>query len=136
MVRTVHWGQVPDDSREPESWNEFDVENTADKLEVKDQLLEDGCFADPPELRLLSSGNAWRRWDKVQALPAGDLKIKVICRTSGEIRCAPQTPSAQASRRLSALVHTQSLDAPSEHNGILSMASEQSCFSLTALPVA
>jgi len=78
MVRIVRWGQVSDNSREPESWNEFDVEDTAEKLEVVKQLLEDGGFTDVPELRLLSSGNAWRRWDNVQALPAGDLNIKVI----------------------------------------------------------
>ncbi|KAL0026200.1 hypothetical protein WJX77_001659 [Trebouxia sp. C0004] len=30
------------------------------------------------ELRLLSFGNAWHTWDTVQALPAGDLTIKVI----------------------------------------------------------
>ncbi len=96
-MRTVYWGQVSDDSREPESWNEFDVENTADKIEVKRQVLEDGLFNDPPDLRLLSSSNAWRKWDKVQALPAGDLKIKVIYRTSGEFRCAHHTPSGQTS---------------------------------------
>ncbi len=84
MVRTVLWGQVFDHSREPEGWNEFETEDTADKREVADQLLEDGNFASPPELRLLSSSNAWRNWDRVQALPAGDLKIKVIHHASGE----------------------------------------------------
>ena len=89
IVRTVRWGQVSDYSREPESWNEFDVEDTAEKLEVKDQLLEDGAFTDVPELRLMSSGNAWRRWDNVQALPAGDLKIKVIYHASGDFPYSP-----------------------------------------------
>ena len=58
MVRTVRWGQVSDHSRQPESWNEFDIEDTAETLEVKDQLLEDGAFTVVPELRLLSSGNS------------------------------------------------------------------------------
>ena len=40
MVQTVRWGQVS----EPEGWNEFDVENTAEKLEVRAGLLEDGGF--------------------------------------------------------------------------------------------
>ncbi len=90
MVRTVRWSQVSDYSREPESWNEFDIEDTAEKLEVKDQLLEEGTFTTVPELKLLSSGNAWRRWDNVQALPAGDLKIKVIYHASGDL---PHSPS-------------------------------------------
>ncbi len=87
-MRTVYWGQVSDGSCEPETWNEFEVETTADKTEVRRQVIENGIFADPPELRLLLSSNAWCKWDKVQTLPAGDCKIKVIYRTSGESRRA------------------------------------------------
>jgi len=47
-------------------------------------LLEDGASTDVPELRLLSCGEPWRRWDNVQALPFGGLKIKVIHHASGD----------------------------------------------------
>ncbi len=96
MVRTPRWGQVSDHSRDPERWNEFDVEDTAEKLEVKDQLLEDGAFTVVPQLRVLSSGNTWRRWGNVQALPAGDLKVKVICYVSGDFPYSPSDSSARA----------------------------------------
>lgn len=99
MLRTVCWGQVSDCSREPERWNESDIEETAEKLEVKDQFLMDGAFTDVPELRLLSSGNAWRRWDNVQALPFGDLKIKVIYHASGQAGTLQAArPDEQASK--------------------------------------
>ena len=94
MVRAVRWGQVSDYSREPESWNEFDAEDTAEKLEVEEQLLEVGAFTAVPELRLLSSGNAWRRWDNVKASPAGHLKIKVIYHALGDSLCRPSGSSA------------------------------------------
>ncbi|KAL3134997.1 hypothetical protein ABBQ32_007948 [Trebouxia sp. C0010 RCD-2024] len=61
-----------------ESWNEVDVDNTADKAEVKRQVLHDGSFADPPELRPLSDGGAWRKWKNCQTFPPGNLKVKVI----------------------------------------------------------
>jgi len=83
MGRTVRWGQVPDHSREPKICNEFDIEDTADKHEVKDQLLRHGGFTAVLQLRLLSN-NCWRRWDNVQALPAGDLTVKVICHAPGD----------------------------------------------------
>ena len=57
-MRTVCWGQVSDNSQQPESWNEVDVDDTADKAEVRRQVVHDGSFADPPELRLLSKGGA------------------------------------------------------------------------------
>jgi len=94
MVRTVRWGQVSDHSREPESWNEFDVEDTADKLEVKDQLLRDGNFTAVLQLRLLSSNNAWRSWDSMQTLPIGDLTVKVICHAPGDFPYSPSHSSA------------------------------------------
>ena len=84
MVRHVRWGQVSDHCYEPGGLDEFDIEDTAEKPEIKDQLLENGKFTDVPQLRLLSSGNAWHRWDDVQALPAGDLTIKVIYHVSGD----------------------------------------------------
>lgn len=56
MVRTVRWGQVSDHSFEPEGWNEFDIEDTAEKPESKDQLLEDGNFTDVPQLKLCPVG--------------------------------------------------------------------------------
>lgn len=46
MVKTVIWGQVSSNSREPEVWNKFDVEDTADKPEVEEQLQKDGRFTD------------------------------------------------------------------------------------------
>ena len=61
MVRIVRWGQVSDHSFEPEGWNEFDIEDTAEKPESKDQLLEDGNFYLCSAAQTLSSGNAWRR---------------------------------------------------------------------------
>ncbi|DBA90551.1 TPA: hypothetical protein ACH3X1_003799 [Trebouxia sp. C0004] len=77
-MRTVCWGQVSDHSQQPESWNELEVDDAADKSEVRNQVLEDGSFADPPELRLLSDGGAWRKWEKLQTLPSGDLKVKAV----------------------------------------------------------
>ncbi|KAL3155883.1 hypothetical protein ABBQ32_012883 [Trebouxia sp. C0010 RCD-2024] len=77
-MRTVCWGQVSDHSQQPESWNEVDVDDSADKAEVKRQVLHDGSCADSPELRLLSEGGAWRKWENCQTLPAGNLKVKVI----------------------------------------------------------
>lgn len=56
MVRTVRWGQVSDHSFEPEGWNEFDIEDTAEKPESKDQLPEDGNFTDVPQLKLCPLG--------------------------------------------------------------------------------
>ena len=47
MVRTVK-SQITPVSQKA-GW--FDAEDTADKLEVKDQLLEYGGFPDGPELR-------------------------------------------------------------------------------------
>ena len=88
MVRTVRWSQVSGHSRDPASWDEFHVQ-----LEVKGQpwniskstiLQKDGASTDVPELRLLSCGEPWRRWDNVQALPFGGLKIKVIHHASGD----------------------------------------------------
>ena len=58
--------------------------DTADKAEVKRQALHDGSFADPPELRLLSKGGAWRKWENCQNLPPGDLKVKVISQKPGQ----------------------------------------------------
>ncbi|KAL3145942.1 hypothetical protein ABBQ38_015302 [Trebouxia sp. C0009 RCD-2024] len=82
-MRTVCWGQVSDHPQQPESWNEVEVDDTADKYEVRRQVLEDGSFADPPELRFLSKGGAWRKWENSQTLPSGDLKVKVIYRKPG-----------------------------------------------------
>ena len=84
MVRAVCWGQVSDHSQEPKSWNVFYTEDTADKLELKDQLLHHGDFTGVPHLRLLSIGDAWLGWDSSEALPAGDLEIKVIYHASGD----------------------------------------------------
>ena len=83
-MRTVCWGQVSDHSQHPESWNELEVDDAADKSEVQNQVVEDGSFADPPELRLLSDRAAWRKWEKLESLPSGDLTIKVICRKAGQ----------------------------------------------------
>ena len=83
-MRIVVWGQVSDHSQEPESWNEVDVDDTADKAEVRRQVLLDGSFADPPELRLLSEGGAWRKWENCQTLPPGNLKVKAIYQQSGQ----------------------------------------------------
>lgn len=83
-MRTVCWGQVSDNSQQPESWNEVDVDDTADKAEVRRQVVHDGSFADPPELRLLSKGGAWRKWENCQTLPPGDLKVKVVSRKPGQ----------------------------------------------------
>ena len=84
MVRIVRWVDLSHRSPKREDWNDFDIEDTAEKLEVEQGLLEDGGFTDVPELRLLIPGDGWYRWDNVQALPAGDLKIKVIKYTSGD----------------------------------------------------
>ncbi|DBA84462.1 TPA: hypothetical protein ACH3X1_006089 [Trebouxia sp. C0004] len=83
-MRTVCWGQVSDHSQQPESWNEVDVDDSADKAEVRRQVLHDGSFADSPELRLLSEGGAWRKWENCQTLPAGNLKVKVISQQPGD----------------------------------------------------
>ena len=83
-MRTVCWGQVSDHSQQPESWNEVDVDDSADKVEVRRQVLLDGSFADSPELRLLSEGGAWRKWENCQTLPAGNLKVKVISQQPGQ----------------------------------------------------
>ena len=83
-MRTVCWRQVSDHSQEPESWNEVDVDDTADKAEVRRQVVHDGSCADPPELRLLSEGGAWRKWENCQTLPPGNLKVKAIYRQSGQ----------------------------------------------------
>lgn len=83
-MRTVCWGQVTDHSQHPASWNELEVDDAADTLEIKNQILEDGSFADPPELRLLSDRGAWRKWEKLQTLPSGDIKVKVICLRAGQ----------------------------------------------------
>ena len=83
-MRTVCWGQVSDHSQQPESWNEVDVGDTADKAEVRRQVLHDGSLADPPELRLLSEAGAWRKWENCQTLPPGNLKVKVTFRQSGQ----------------------------------------------------
>ncbi len=98
MVRTVRWSQVSDHSREPASWSEFHVEDTAEMLDVKGQLWNISKSTilhehHAPELRLLS-GNAWRRWDSVQARPFGDLKIKVIHHASGDFPYSPRDSSA------------------------------------------
>ncbi|KAL0040569.1 hypothetical protein WJX77_011139 [Trebouxia sp. C0004] len=50
----------------------------------KRQVLHDGSFADSPELRLLSEGGAWRKWENCQTLPAGNLKVKVISQQPGD----------------------------------------------------
>ena len=63
-------------------------------LEVTDQLLEDGTFPDVAQLRLLSSGKSWRRWDNVKALPAGHFKVKVVCHVSGDFPYPPSDSSA------------------------------------------
>ena len=83
-MRTVCWGQVTDHSQHPASWNELEVDDVADTLEIKKQIVEDGSFADPPELRLLSDRGAWRKWEKLQTLPSGDIKVKVICHGAGQ----------------------------------------------------
>ena len=83
-MRTVCWGQVSNHSQHPESWNELEVDDAADTIEVRNQILEDGSFADFPELRLLSDRGAWRKWEKLQTLPSGDLKVKVICLQAGQ----------------------------------------------------
>ena len=83
-MRTVCWGQVSDHSQEPESWNEVDVDDTADIDEVRRQVLPDGSFADPPELRLLSEGGAWRKWENCQTLPPDNLKVNAVYRQSGQ----------------------------------------------------
>ena len=83
-MRIVCWGQVTDHSQHPASWNELEVDDAADTLEIKNQILEDGSFADPPELRLLSDRGAWRKWEKLQTLPSGDIKVKVICLRAGQ----------------------------------------------------
>ena len=82
-MRNVCWGQVSEHSQQPESWNEVDVDDMADKAEVRRQVLDDGSFAEPPGLRLLSEGGAWRKWENCQTLPPGNLKVKVISRQSG-----------------------------------------------------
>ena len=83
-MRTVCWGQVSDHSQQPESWNEVEVDDTADRSEVRKQVLDDGSFADPTELRLLSEGGAWRKWKSFHTLPSGDLKVKVIYPKPGQ----------------------------------------------------
>ena len=83
-MRTVCWGQVSDHSQHPASWNELEVDDAADAIEVRDQILEDGSFAGPPELRLLSDRGAWRKWEKLQTLPSGDLRVKVVCLRAGQ----------------------------------------------------
>ena len=60
------------------------MDNAADTIEVRTQILEDGSFSKFPELRLLSDRGAWRKWEKLQTLPSGDLKIKVICLKAGQ----------------------------------------------------
>ena len=82
-MRTVCWGQASDHSQQPESWNEVDVDDSADKAEIRRQVLHDGSFADSPELRLLSEGGAWRKWENCQTLPPGNLKVKVIPQQPG-----------------------------------------------------
>ena len=72
------WGQVFDHSQHPESWNELEVDDAADNPEVKNQVVEDGSFADPPELRLMSHRGGWLKWGKLQTLPSGVVEIKVI----------------------------------------------------------
>ena len=83
-MRIVCWGQVSNHSQDPESWNELEVDDAADTIEVRNQTLEDGSFADIPEMRLLSDRGAWRKWDKLQTLPSGDLKVKVIRLIAGQ----------------------------------------------------
>ena len=82
-MRTVCWSQVSDHTQKPGIWNEVEVDDAADATEVKDQVLEDGSFAHPPELRLLLNSGSWLKWDKLRALPSGDLKVKVICPAAG-----------------------------------------------------
>ena len=60
------------------------MDDAADTLKIKNQILEDGSFADPPELRLLSDRGAWRKWERLQTLPSGDIKVKVICLSAGQ----------------------------------------------------
>ena len=83
-MRTVCWGQASDHSQQPESWNEVDVDDSADKAEIRRQVLHDGSFADSPQLRLLSGGGAWRKWENCQTLPPGNLKVKVITQQPGQ----------------------------------------------------
>lgn len=83
-MRIMCWGQVSNHSQDPESWRELEVDDTADTTEIRNQILEDGSFADIPEKSLLSDRGAWRKWDKLQALPSGDLKAKVIRLIAGQ----------------------------------------------------
>ena len=83
-MRTVCWGQASDHSQQPESWNEVDVIDSADEAEIRRQVLLDGSFAGSPELRLLSGGGAWRKWENCHTLPPGNLKVKVIPQQPGQ----------------------------------------------------
>ena len=83
-MRTVCCGQVSDHSQDPQSWNEVEVDDAADKPEVENQVLEDGSFPDPPELRLLSDRGALCKWQKLHTLPSGDLTVKVMCHKEGQ----------------------------------------------------
>ena len=82
--RSVYWARVSEPSGEPQSWSEFEVNDTADNDEVRQQLLLDSSFANPPELRLKSEKGGWRKWKTCQTLPPGDLYIKVVCQKPGQ----------------------------------------------------
>lgn len=51
------------------------MNDAADHAEIRDKVLGDRSSAYPTEMRLLSTKDAWRMWDRVQTLPAGDLKV-------------------------------------------------------------
>lgn len=63
------------------------MHDAADTSEVKNQNLQDGSFANLPELRLVSDRGAWRKWPSGRSirilLPSGHLKVKVICLEAG-----------------------------------------------------
>lgn len=83
-MRTVFWARVSEPSEEPPSWSEIEVDDTADKAEVRQQVLLDSSFPSPPELRLKSEKGGWRKWGTCQSLPLGDLYVKIVCQKPGQ----------------------------------------------------
>lgn len=83
-MRSVYWARVSEPSEQPPSWSEIELEDTADKAEVRQQVLRDSSCANPPELRLQSENGGWRKWETCQTLPLGDLYVKIVSQKPGQ----------------------------------------------------